>query len=88
MDLIVGSQRPSKRLIEKFNVVEQLKQKNVKAIINLEEPGEHPFCGDGILEKTGFSYDPEVFMNAGIAYFNLYWEDLTAPRFEKCLQIC
>ena len=29
--------------------------------MNLQEPGEHPFCGDGIHEKSGFSYYPEEF---------------------------
>ena len=42
----------------------------VAAIINLQEPGEHPFCGDGIVAKTGFSYTPENLMNNQISFFN------------------
>jgi hypothetical protein len=35
---------------------------NINAIFNLTEPGEHPHCGDGILD-SGFSYTPELFMH-------------------------
>lgn len=69
-------------------MIEQFKNKGVVAIINLEEPGEHPYCGDGIIPRTGFSYDPETFMNSGIQYYNLYWEDLTIPKHEKTIKIC
>ena len=51
----------------------------------MQEPGEHPYCGDGIIPATGFSYTPELLMNNGISYFNFYWEDLTAPTFTKLL---
>lgn len=57
--------------------------------MNLEEPGEHPVCGEGLVsDKIGFSYDPELINNAGIAYFNPYWEDLTLTSFTKVLSIC
>ena len=65
-DLLVGSQRPSDRLIAEYDILQQFKDKNVKAIINLEEPGEHPYCGDGIIPRTGFAYTPEKLMNAGV----------------------
>lgn len=38
-------------------------RKGVTAVFNLQEPGEHPFCGDGISSRTGFSYTPELLMN-------------------------
>ena len=56
--------------------------------MNLQEPGEHSLCGDGIDDKIGFSYDSEVFNNAGIAYFNFFWQDLTCPKISKTLMIC
>lgn len=59
--------------------------KGVTAVFNLQEPGEHPFCGDGIIPKTGFSYTPELLMNNGISYFNFHWKDLTNPTFELLL---
>ena len=45
----------------------------IGCIMNLQEPGEHSLCGDGIDDKIGFSYDSDVFNNAGIAYYNFYW---------------
>ena len=56
---VIASQRPSSSLIKRYNIIEQFKEQNVVAIVNLQEQGEHPYCGDGILAKTGFSYDPE-----------------------------
>jgi protein tyrosine phosphatase domain-containing protein 1 len=55
---ILAMQRPSSRLIKEFGILEQFKEHNITAVFNLEEPGEHPYCGDGIMESTGFSYDP------------------------------
>lgn len=60
-------------------------RKGVTAIFNLQEPGEHPFCGDGINPKSGFSYTPELLMNNQISFFNFFWRDMTNPSFERCL---
>jgi len=54
-------------------------------VFNLQEPGEHPFCGDGISKTTGFSYTPELLMKNGVSFFNFFWKDLTNPSFERCL---
>lgn len=62
-------------------------RKGITAVFNLQEPGEHPFCGDGIIPKTGFSYTPELLMNSQISYFNCYWKDLTHPKFDQLLNI-
>lgn len=60
----------------------------IAAIFNLEEPGEHPDCGDGLVsDKIGFSYNPDEFNNAGIAYFNHHWKDLTVTTNTKILMI-
>ena len=56
-------------------------------MFNLQEPGEHPYCGDGINLKHGFSYTPENLMNNGISFFNFHWKDLTNPSFEVILGI-
>lgn len=39
----------------------------------------HTYNSDGILEKTGFSYDPEEFQKNGIEYYQFGWEDMTVP---------
>lgn len=60
-----------------------MKELNIGAIFNLQEPGEHPFCGDGLVSQTiGFSYDPELLNNEGISYFNHHWEDHTTPTLK------
>jgi len=60
----------------------------VVAIFNLEEPGEHPSCGDGLVsDKIGFSYNSEEFNNAGIAYYNHHWKDHTITTINKILMI-
>ena len=68
-------------------MITQFKQKNIVAVFNLEEPGEHPYCGDGIIPKTGFSYTPEFLMNNHIQYYNTYWKDLKLPSHEITLKI-
>lgn len=57
-------------------------------MFNLQEPGEHPKCGDGIIPKTGFSYTPEDLMANRISYFNCYWQDLSNPSHNQALNIC
>lgn len=59
----------------------------VGMVVNLQEPGEHSLCGDGIDDNVGFSYNPEQFQAFGISTFNWYWEDLTCPREEFVLMI-
>ena len=60
---LFASQRPSNILIEQFNLIEQFKNKNIGLIVNLQQPGEHPFCGPnkGLDEESGFSYSPSKF---------------------------
>lgn len=56
---IIASQRLSNRLIEEYDIMGQFRDLGVTAVLNLEEPGEHPYCGDGIYDpKVGFSYNP------------------------------
>lgn len=37
----------------------------LKTIINLQRPGEHASCGYPLEPESGFTYRPEVFMEAG-----------------------
>ncbi len=73
---LIASQRLSNRLIAEFDLMKQFKayvslpahacasSMKIKAVINVEEPGEHPKCGDGIDPRTGFSYDPEILQRS------------------------
>uniref|UniRef100_A0A183STF3 TYR_PHOSPHATASE_2 domain-containing protein n=1 Tax=Schistocephalus solidus TaxID=70667 RepID=A0A183STF3_SCHSO len=57
---------------------------HIKTIINMQIPGEHPYCGDGI-NKSGFSYDPEMFMEAGIFHYNFAWRDYEVGSIRNVL---
>jgi hypothetical protein len=50
----------------------------INAIINLQHPGEHANCGFG-LENSGFTYNPEDFMNSGSMF------DVPAVSYLKAL---
>jgi hypothetical protein len=71
-DYIVGMQRPSTASFE-LGALEDMKQKKITAVFNLTQPGEHPFCGPGIIHETGFPYNPEDLMKVGskFLFFNL-----------------
>ncbi|KAI9015513.1 protein-tyrosine phosphatase-like protein [Hyaloraphidium curvatum] len=80
---ILATARPSASLIDKHKLVDAFLSSNLRTLINLQEPAEHPSCGpDGVLPDTGFSYDPVTFTDAGIRFFNFGWPDMTAPPFE------
>lgn len=82
-DKLIASARLSNRKIKEFDLIKQMKDLKVTAIFNLEEPGEHPLCGDGLVsDAIGFSYDPEIISNAGIAYYNCYWQDLKITSYK------
>lgn len=84
--MVLATQRPSTRLIHTHDIMQQLAKHNVGAIFNLQLSGEHAWCGDGI-ESSGFSYDPQHFMNNNILFYNHGWMDMSTPTLEKMLQI-
>lgn len=62
-------------------MLDQFKEHNVKAIFNLQEPGEHKDWGDGIVNMNiGFSYTPEKLQANGISVYFFHWTDMTNPR--------
>eukprot|EP01116_Phalansterium_solitarium_P011974 TRINITY_DN27877_c0_g1_i1.p1 TRINITY_DN27877_c0_g1~~TRINITY_DN27877_c0_g1_i1.p1 ORF type:complete len:818 (+),score=25.11 TRINITY_DN27877_c0_g1_i1:498-2951(+) len=83
-DSILATARPSSRYIKSHRIVEQFVEKGVKAIVNLQLPGEHALCGDG-LQPGGFSYRPEEFMDAGVHFYNFGWTDMTTPTLDLAL---
>lgn len=64
-DSIIAMQRPSDAMFEQGNVLEGLRAAGITAVFNLTEPGEHPYCGAGVLEVSGFPYTPEKLMAVG-----------------------
>ena len=53
----------------------------------LQEVGEHAHCGRGNVAASGFSYDPQSFMVAGIGVYNLSWRDMGVPSLHRILEI-
>ena len=48
--------------------------------MNLQLPGEHPYCGPDSLDESGFSYSPSIFESEDI-HVGLYgWKDLEVPN--------
>ena len=77
---IYASQRPSNYLIEKYNLINVFKEKNIGLIINVQRPGEHPYCGKNTLdEQSGFSYTPSLFSSEGIIVKLYGWKDMDVP---------
>ena len=80
---IIASQRPSTKLIERYDVIGSFRRQNITAVFNLQESGEHPNCGECKLEKSGFSYDPQTFMDHNIRYYSFAWRDLSTPKYPQ-----
>lgn len=70
--LILATQRPSSRLIKEFDLAKVFKQEGIRAVFNLQEPGEHADCGDGNRKESGFSYLPEEFFGGKYFFFNFF----------------
>lgn len=84
---ILAMQRPSDSMLEDGRVLESFIAANITAVFNTTQPGEHPFCGAGILEQTGFPYSPEKLMAVGIKHFNYGWPDMTIPSIHCMMNI-
>ena len=78
-DNIYASQRPSNTLIKKYDLINKFKELGIGLIVNLQLPGEHPYCGPDSLYESGFSYSPSIFESEDI-HVGLYgWKDLEVP---------
>jgi hypothetical protein len=68
-DFLFASQRLSNKVINKYNLLNKLKELNVGLIVNTEKKGEHPACGDSYydgLDISGFSYSISLLEKNGI----------------------
>ncbi|XP_030633339.1 protein tyrosine phosphatase domain-containing protein 1 [Chanos chanos] len=74
-DKLLAMARPSTEIIEKYNIIDQFQRCGLKTVINLQRPGEHASCGNPLETESGFTYHPEVFMEAGIYFYNFGWKD-------------
>lgn len=74
-DNLLAMARPSTEIIKKYSVIEQFQRCRIKTVINLQRPGEHASCGNPLEPESGFTYRPEIFMEAGIYFYNFGWKD-------------
>ncbi|CAH1121425.1 unnamed protein product [Ceutorhynchus assimilis] len=58
----------------------------IKSVINLQCSNEHSSCGQP-LENSGFSYDPNAFMEHDIYYYNFAWKDYGDATLEGLLNM-
>ena len=77
---IYASQRPSDSLIKKYNLISKFKELKIGLIVNIQLPGEHPYCGPDSLNESGFSYSPSLFESEGINVGLYGWKDLDVPN--------
>ncbi|XP_068507098.1 protein tyrosine phosphatase domain-containing protein 1 isoform X2 [Syngnathus scovelli] len=74
-DDIIAMARPSKLLIDKYDIIEQFQRLNIRSIINMQMPGEHAHCGPPLDPKSGFTYSPQTFMENDIFFYNFGMPD-------------
>lgn len=84
---ILATQRLSSRLIKEFKILEQFKVKNITSVFNLQLPGEHPYCGDGLQENRAFTYTPDELYEAGIYFYNMGWPDMGTPGINNMINL-
>lgn len=63
------------------------KKAGIGAIFCLQEPGEHPFCGEGIHKSSGLSYLPEEFYTHEISFYNFGWRDFQTTDIVTLMKI-
>ncbi|KAK3103723.1 hypothetical protein FSP39_021376 [Pinctada imbricata] len=62
---ILAMARPSNAGMDKYKIIDQFKKHGIRTVVNLQSAGEHADCGFGN-HKSGFSYDPQRFMDNDI----------------------
>ncbi|XP_064632436.1 protein tyrosine phosphatase domain-containing protein 1-like [Lineus longissimus] len=70
---ILAMARPSTAQITEFKIIDQFKDAGIKSVISLQTPGEHAACGK--LEEGGLVYNPQIFMDNEIFFYNFAWPD-------------
>ncbi|XP_022648245.1 protein tyrosine phosphatase domain-containing protein 1-like isoform X2 [Varroa destructor] len=80
-DDVLAMSRPTTRLLVRYDIVQQFQEHGIRAVFNLQSPGEHASCGNG-LEDEGFSYKPMQLMEKQIFFYNFAWKDYgTLPKW-------
>ncbi|KAJ0171428.1 hypothetical protein K1T71_012978 [Dendrolimus kikuchii] len=83
---ILAMARPSTATIASRNIIQQFHSWGIRTVINLQTLGEHASCGPP-LTKSGFTYDPTVFMANEIFYYNFAWPDYSEASLSALLDM-
>jgi hypothetical protein len=86
-DHCLAMQRPSTRINTEHGIPSAFAAAGIKAVICLQEVGEHQHCGDGVHAASGLSYMPEEFMQADVAFYHFPWRDMDTPDTDTALRI-
>uniref|UniRef100_A0A7S1UAR0 Tyrosine specific protein phosphatases domain-containing protein n=1 Tax=Phaeomonas parva TaxID=124430 RepID=A0A7S1UAR0_9STRA len=86
-DSFLAMARPNEEQMAQFKIPRRFRRAKITALINLCMPGEHPFCGGGNLRASGFPYNPETFMNEGVAHYSFSWKDMGAPTMSLTMDM-
>ncbi|XP_026097185.1 protein tyrosine phosphatase domain-containing protein 1-like [Carassius auratus] len=86
-DNLLAMARPSTKIMERFEVIDQFLRYGLRSVINLQCPGEHASCGDPLDPQSGFTYRPETFMEAGIYFYNFRWNDCGVASLTSILDM-
>ena len=84
---ILAMQRPITSLLKEFNIIQEFQKYGIQCIINVQELNEHSYCAKGCDPTSGFSYDPQDFMDEGISVFPMGWPDMGIPSLSHMLSI-
>uniref|UniRef100_T1IV26 Uncharacterized protein n=1 Tax=Strigamia maritima TaxID=126957 RepID=T1IV26_STRMM len=83
---ILAMARPNTEQIKNINLIDQFHKNGIRTIINLQQAGEHGYCGNG-LESGGFSYVSAIFMENGIFFYNFPWRDYGVAPLESITDV-
>ncbi|XP_064605201.1 protein tyrosine phosphatase domain-containing protein 1-like isoform X2 [Liolophura sinensis] len=85
-DNILAMARPSTQGIETYKIIDQFKEAGIKSVINIQKPGEHASCGEH-LDESGFSYNPQLFMDNDVFFYNFGWPDYGVASLSTILNM-
>lgn len=76
---LLAMSRPSSRGLHEGGLLQQLLDSDVRLVINLQEHGEHPLCGEPLAKDSGLAYCPGDLEKAGIQVVHGGWRDFGVP---------
>jgi hypothetical protein len=83
----LAMQRPSTRINVEHGIPSAFAAAGIKAVVCLQERGEHEHCGDGVHAANGLSYMPEEFMKEDVSFYHFPWRDMDTPDIDTAMRI-